>query len=367
MRWPLAASISGLLPAILMIGAGCRPHPEASASSPVRLAKWKDGHRAAISVTYDNGDFVSAAQAPVQDAIVSLGVRVDLELVTGSLSDAKLERMRWLASHGLGFFGHGARHVNHDRLSPEEARRSARSCYETMRALGLKPVAFAYPTGHASRPSTRDAVREAGFLSARTFHASSRRDPYIVPDGLTEPDDWYTLPSLVVMGRQSDPDDHAINDTEELRPYLDEALARGAWIITTYHSINKPGAYGYYPLDSFIADLRAITARDLWAGSINDVTLYVRERASAHLDHAWRRERGLPVLRLTLEDGLPDDRFDRPLTVLVRPPRTWRGQRLELRDPNGRVVSDAEARGDRTPLGLDVPPDGQTYTVRVPG
>ena len=172
-------------------------------------------------------------------------MHVDFELVTGSLSDAKLERMRWLEAHRLGFFGHGARHVSHDRLSPEEARRSARSCYETMRSLGLEPVAFAYPTGHASRPSTRDAVREAGFLSAR------------------------------------------------------------------------------------------------------------------------RREGGLPVLRLTLEDGLPDDRFDQPLTVLVRPPRTWRGQRIELRDPEGRVVSGAEAPGDRTPLALDVPPDGRTYTVRV--
>ena len=364
MREPLAASTSRLLLTILMIGAGCRPHPaETSDSSPVRLAKWKGGHRAAISVTYDNGDFVSAVQAPVQDAIVALGVRVDFELVTGSISDAKLERMRWLEAHQLGFFGHGARHVNHDRLSPEEARRSARSCFETMQSLGLKPVAFAYPTGHASRPSTRDAVREAGFLSARTFRASSRREPYIVADGLTEPEDWFTLPTLVIMGRQSDPNDNAINDTEELRPYLDEALARGAWIITTYHSINKPGAYGYYPLDSFVSDLRAITARDLWAGSINDVTLYVRERARASLEHAWRRKRGVPVLHLRLEDGLPDDRFDQPLTVLVRAPRAWRGRAVELRDPAGGVAARVESRDDRLPLALDVPPDGRTYTA----
>jgi hypothetical protein len=368
MREPLASSTVALLLAISLVG-GCRSHqPWGSAedSAPVRLAKWKDGHRAAISVTYDNGDLVSDGQRAVQDAILALGVRVDFELVTDDISDAKLERMRWLEAHGLGFFGHGARHVNHDKLSPEEARRSARSCFDTMQALGLKPVAFAYPTGHASRRSTRDAVREAGFLSARIFRASSRSDPYIVPGDVREPDDWYALPTLVMMGRDSDPRDHAVNDTEELRPFLDETLARGAWLITTYHGIDKPRAYGAYTLDGFTSDLRAITARDLWAGSVNDVTLYVRERAGARLEHAWRREHGLPLLRLTLEDGLPDGRFDQPLTVLVRPPRAWRGRLVELRDPDGVVVARSEASGHR-PLLLAIRPDGRTYTAGVAG
>jgi hypothetical protein len=368
MREPLASSSVALLLAILAAGAGCHSRQGAEGdSAPVRLAKWKDGHRAAVSVTYDNGDLLSDAQRAVQDAILAAGVRVDFELVTGVIPDAKLDRLRWLEAHGLGFFGHGARHVNHDRLSPDEARRSARSCFETMQALGLKPVAFAYPTGHASRQSTRDAVREAGFLSARTFHASSRHDPYIVPGDEREPDDWYTLPSLVMMGRDADPSDNAINDTDELRAYLDGAIARGAWLITTYHSINKPGAYGYYPLDGFISDLHAITARDLWAGSLNDVTLYVRERATARLEHAWRREDGLPLLRLTLEDGLPDDRFDQPLTVLVRAPRAWRGRVVELRDPDGVVVGRSEAAGRRAPILLTIRPDGRTYTAHVPG
>jgi len=371
MREPLWTSTAGLL-LLAMLWVGCHAgQPAGSAartdeSAPVRLARWRDGHRAAVSVTYDNGDLLSDAQRAVQDAILDLGVHVDFELITGSIPDAKLARMRWLEERGLGFFGHGTIHVNHDRLSPEEALRSARSCYETMQSLGLKPVAFAYPGGHASRRSTRLAVEEAGFLSARIFRASSHRDPYIVPDDVREPSDWYALPTLVIMGRESDPNDHAINDTEELRPYLDEALARGAWLITTYHSINRPGGYGFYPLDAFTSDLRAIRARDFWAGSLNDVTLYVRERARAYLRHAWRREHGLPVLRLTLDDGLPDDRFDQPLTVLVRAPRAWRGRPVELRAPDGEVVARAAAPGGRAPLALAIRPDGRTYTVVSP-
>jgi len=372
MREALAASTTGLLLLISTLGAGCRPGqregsaPWTDESAPVRIARWRDGHRAAVSVTYDNGDLLSSAQRAVQEAILELGVHVDFELVTGTIPDAKLARMRWLEERGLGFFGHGTIHVNHDRLSPEEALRSARSCYETMQSLGLKPVAFAYPGGHASRPSTRLAVEEAGFLSARIFRASSRRSPYIVPDDVRAPSDWYALPTLVIMGRESDPHDNAINDTEELRPYLDEALVRGAWLITTYHSINKPGGYGFYPLDAFTSDLRAIRARDFWAGSLNDVTLYVRERARAYLRHAWRREHGLPVLRLVLDDGLPDDRFDEPLTVLVRAPRAWRGRAVDVRGPNGEVVSRAEVPAARPPIRIAIRPDGKTYTVGVP-
>ena len=356
--------LAALIQAAVWCGS-CRTGSRADESGSVRLAKWKDGHRAAVSVTYDMGDLVSAGQIAVQEAILDLGMHVDFELVTDELPEAKQERMRWLEERGFGFFGHGARHVNHDRLSPEEASRSARSCYEAMRSLGLKPVAFAYPSGHASRRSTRAAVEDAGFLSARTFHASSRRAPYIVPDDVREPSDWYALPSLVMMGRGSDPRDHAVNDTQELLPYLDGALARRAWLITTYHDINKPGAYGFYPLEAFTSDLRAIAARDLWAGSLNDVTLYVRERAAARLRHAWRRTNGTPALELAVDDGLPDEPFDQPLTVLVRAPRSWRGRRVEVRDDAGAVVARADVPTDHSPIGLDVRPDGRTYSVRV--
>jgi hypothetical protein len=65
-------------------------------------------------------------------------------------------------AHGprIRFFGHGTRHVNHDALDPDEVRQSVTGCYQAMKRLGLKPVAFAYPVatasfrGHAQRCGT---------------------------------------------------------------------------------------------------------------------------------------------------------------------------------------------------------------------
>src|SRR5262249_38283843 len=149
--------------------------------------------------------------------------------------------------------GHGAQHVNHDALAPDALSWSTTTCFADMEQMGLKGVAFAYPGGHGHRARTRAAVRDAGFLSARIFRAASHRDPYIVPGDVREPSDWYALPTLVMMGRAFDVRHHAINDTAALTPYLDQALQRTAWLIVTYHSINKPEGYGYYPLEGFVS------------------------------------------------------------------------------------------------------------------
>ncbi len=256
--------------------------------------------------------------------------------------------------------------MNHDDLGPEEVRRSTKTCYDTMKLIGLKAVAFAYPGGHASRSRTRAAVRDAGFLSGRTFRAASRRDPYIVPDDVREPSDWYALPTLVMMGREFDVKDRAVNDTAELLPYLDEALSRTAWIIMTYHSINKPKGYGFYPLETFLSDLGAIKVRDFWVSSINDATLYVRERAAARTSYRWiDRANDRVALAVSVHDGLPADVYDLPLTVVVRTPVSWRGRRVVVRDARSQSVRRQEVPVDGRPVMFEVRADGRTYTIKV--
>src|SRR6266478_1256961 len=64
----------------------CR-HPQRPGElADVRIAKWKDGHRAAVSVNYDESDLLSPGQLRVQDAVLALGMHLDFELVTGGIS-----------------------------------------------------------------------------------------------------------------------------------------------------------------------------------------------------------------------------------------------------------------------------------------
>src|SRR5262245_15168052 len=349
--------------ASLAVGCG---KPRRSDNADVRIAKWTDDHRAAVSVTYDESDLMSPGQRRVHHAFLALGLPVDFELVTGWVTGPEEDRIRWLTARGFHFFGHGTRHVNHDALDPDEVRQSITGCYQAMKQLGLKPVAFAYPGGHGELPRTRAAVRDAGFLSARMFRPAARRDPYIVPDDVREPLDWYALPSLVMMGHAFDSRHHAVDDTAELIPYLDGAVKRTAWLILTYHSIDKPKGYGFYPLAGVQSDVEAIKARDIWVASINDATLYVRERAAARVSFRWIERAGTrSALEVSVADGLPPDVYDLPLTLVVRPPASWRGHRAEVRDLRDRTVTLHEVPADGREFLLAVRPDATTYSIKA--
>ena len=350
--------------ASLAVGSGKSRRSDDAAD--VRIAKWTDDHRAAVSVSYDESDLMSPDQRRVHHAFLALGVPVDFELVTGWVNRPEEDRIRWLTARGFRFFGHGTRHVNHDALDPDEVRQSVTGCYQAMKRLGLKPVAFAYPGGHGELPRTRAAVRDAGFLSARMFRAAARRDPYIVPDDAREPLDWYALPSLVMMGHAFDARHHAVDDTAELIPYLDGAVRRTAWLVLTYHSIDKPKGYGFYPLAGVQSDIEAIKARDIWIASINDATLYVRERAAARVSSRWIERAGTrSALEVSVADGLPADVYDLPLTLVVRPPASWRGHRAEVRDLRDRTVTLREVPADGREFLLAVRPDATTYAIKA--
>ena len=249
----------------------------------ITIAKWHNNHAAAISLNYDSGGMISENDRTVQGLILTYGLHLDYELVTADLPDWKLNYiLSSMIPDGFTFFGHGHRHINHDVLSYEQANDSFRQCYETMVEIGLTPVVYAYPGGMGYTDHVRKALADAGFLSGRMHHTKYHKDPYIVPDDVRSPDDWYELPTLVMQDITDAPDAaYSINDTEELIPYLDETLRRGAWLICTYHGIGDGPGTGHYKMPIFTTDLREIQDRDFWVASINDATLYVREREHA--------------------------------------------------------------------------------------
>ena len=116
------------------------------------------------------------------------------------------------------------------------------------------------------------------------------------------------------------------NNNAELTPILDEALARTAWVILTYHSIGQR-YWGWYAWDEFRKDVQSIAARDFWTASMNDITRYVRERENvALLVEPVKGGAGTESIAITLSDGLDNVRFNHPLTVLFDQPADWVGR-----------------------------------------
>lgn len=198
------------------------------------ISKWFDNHTAAISLTYDDGDFTSKNNRRVNTFVAQNGVTLDYEIITANfpaLSFARDMLKKEFLSSGLGYFGHGHTHVSHDSLSYKEALKSFKLCYETMKTLGFKPVAYAYPNGAAKKKETREALAASGFLCGRLHISKQMTAPYIVPNSQVEPEDWFALPSLVMQDYKAQHCTRCVSNNDQLIPYLVHTLAQKAWII----------------------------------------------------------------------------------------------------------------------------------------
>ena len=341
------------------------------------VAKWFDDHAAAISITYDH-----AANGPsrIDDLALDMGLALDYELVSQryhervpdwvehdltelipdavsgdlypALTDEQIAYGLSLTDRGFGFFGHGHWHVDHDALSYAQAYQSFRLNFEVMESLGLKPVAYAYPRGAGEEAETQQALADAGFLAGRRSYIDADETPYIVPDDETTPENWFFLPVLTMESIDFRQCEWCVNNTPELTAHLRQALRSNAWIIPVYHAIGAPGNWGFYDWEDFQTDLRAIASRDFWVAPMNDVVLYLRERASAEVTMQVSERAGVTHrIEVLLADGLDNDRFDLPLTLHFRRPADWFDLPVEVTQ-HGRVVARVPAFTETAKLSL---------------
>ncbi|MDQ1350380.1 MAG: hypothetical protein QG657_681, partial [Acidobacteriota bacterium] len=289
---------------------------------------------AAISLTYDDGRPKSKGNQAVNRLALENGLSIDYEIVTKDyLLKPKLKNylLETMIPSGLGYFGHGHKHVNHDRLSYEEALKSFKRCYDAMREIGLKPVAYAYPGSAGKEAKTKKALAEAGFLSGRLHFSEKMNAPYIIPGSQTEPEDWFGLPTLVMQDYAFSHCKQCVNNNEQLIPYLDETIREKAWIILTYHAIGNKKNYGFFSYDEFKKNIHAIKERNFWNASMNAVTLYIRERLHAEVKIVpVLKNRKIGEMRIMVSDHLPNDIYDQPLTIMFHIPKDWANETISL-------------------------------------
>ena len=302
------------------------------------VAKWYDNHAAAITLTYDSGWPAYKTDNKVQMYARGYGIKIDYEIVTSTYRmypELQDYLKNVIIPLGIGVFGHGDVHVGHYSMTYEQAYASFRRCYETMIDFGLTPISYAYPGGLAFEEETWRAVADAGFLSARSFYKEAYLDPYITPDTVIEPPNWYNLPTLVMEEYHIANCEMCVGSSQELGRYLDETVKRTAWLMPTYHIIyDTDDNIGFYRLSEFNKDLQEIKKRDLWSATFNEATLYVYERARAGVQAKWKVNEKSEVQSMTINvtDNLNNEKFNQPLTILVDIPASWVGRPLEIYD-----------------------------------
>lgn len=287
--------------------------------------KWRDGHRGAISITYDAPWGIHPVFSLATDAAMSFNVHMDIEVVSEKLSYVSrfpiVARMREeLIPNGIHLFGHGHSHVRHDHLNYNESYYSFKLNFDLMQEWGLNPKVYAYPHSSGELPHTQLANKNAGFIAAR----GGTRDPAlynICPGAVREPELWHYLPS-VVMGTET-PED--IPDHATLRPILENTLDAGAWVILMYHSIGFPEGWAYYPFNEFVKDVRYIDRQDFWSGNMDSVVLYIKERNAVNVEIfspsifgvnvvPFQPHKQPRIFYLSIRDNLDNVIYNEPLT-----------------------------------------------------
>jgi peptidoglycan/xylan/chitin deacetylase (PgdA/CDA1 family) len=244
--------LRALVPVVVCFALGCGAAAESrreKRSAPT--AVWPDGHRAAVSLTYDDGlDTQLALAAPVLDAFglkatffLASMAGVDHDWALPNLNDALTARQ--LAWQALARNGHElASHTVHHpcplelhsgqapgyRLTDYDAPRISAELDDSVRRLtrlsARPPVSFAYPC-----ESDR-----FGIGPAHTDYAPLVRErfPFVrgSRSGMADPASVHVqdVPLIDTQGKSG----------EELRALVDVALQRGVWLVLLFHGVGEP-------------------------------------------------------------------------------------------------------------------------------
>jgi hypothetical protein len=188
---------------------------------------------------------------------------------------------------------------------------------------GFRGLAYAYPQGSGLSPSTQEANRKAGFICARGIVSitSNSKEVLICPNTITEPKNWFLLPSLATV--KNDTSGCFAKSHEQVLPFLQKTLETRAWLIMTYHAIGDPNGWGYYPLEDFKKDLECYASSDVWIDHMDHIALYIKERARSKIRISSLSCHGTTAaFTVSLEDGLPDTPYCEPLTVNISLPES---------------------------------------------
>ena len=201
------------------------------------------------------------------------------------------------------------------------------------------PIAFATPWGQYSA----DAAAEM----AKRHYANRGTGGGNVPVNPTE-EQWFRLPSAVA--------DNSLS-VNTLNQWIDTVIKDKKWLIELWHGTEPEGttAFTYNMTEKTYDEHLAYAAskkEQIWYGTFNEVTQYIRERQNATAKILWANPSNMAV---TLTDTLDDDLFDFPLTLKVNVPLQWHGAVVTQNGKSERVTATLE--GSRRYVFVNVVPD----------
>jgi len=266
---PLTVRRSVLGVCLAFCGLGSAIQAQAK-NAPLQILPW-NGHKAALSLTYDDADPIHLDLAvPEMD---KRGIKGTFYIIAKEPS----REAEWPAvaakGHELGNHSWSHRHTN--ELSAEEEKTEVTDARAKLETLAKKPVlSFAYPFVEIS-PGLKKWV-EANAIVAR---GGGQADNYLTPD--MDPD-WMNLPSQATMTAYA---------YETYKDWVDVALARGAWAPIMIHAIEGSNWFQPVAKATYVQFLDYLVEKeaDLWTAPFLEVGAYWRAQKMVEASEPKKR------------------------------------------------------------------------------
>lgn len=336
------------------------------------VATWAENRRGVLSLTHD--DNRQDHWLVAGPALTARGLKATFSPLPGFWTASSPSRA---AYQSLAAQGHelGSHTMYHQRCmivpaasdpqnvyfhSLDELRNDCATAIAVLNAIqpNRRTITFTYPGG-VNTVETRTVVRQY-FLSARLSSVGINVNPPVPPDymqiapcyvGDSSAGNWYDYTFAY----------------SRLTAYLNAALSGGGWVVEEYHDIVPPGyaslnvsAY-YQHLDDLAAHVQA---GDLWVAPVGDVMRYIIERRGASIS-ANRQD--LNHIVVGLDDRLPDDLYNIPLTVMTRIRTGVESGILNVTRDGAPVAFQIVTTADSPWVAFPAQPDGGVTVIDWPG
>jgi peptidoglycan-N-acetylglucosamine deacetylase len=230
-----------------------------------------NGHKAAISLTFDDGLPCQLKHAiPAMDRA---GIKGTFFLASNCPDypyNAAAWRLAGRSGHEIG--SHSVTHSKAASLSEDQCYLEAFHSRNSLeRATGQRVTSFCYPYTDAPK-QLQDQVKR--FYWQARGGRGAREDKNIVPgDGLN----LFNVPCYHVSWKSFLPSEQP---EDYLYPKIQEAIERGAWIVLMFHGIGQEGTWDNVPLTAFEGLLQHLTEHaklgQLWVAPFGTLAQYLR-------------------------------------------------------------------------------------------
>ncbi len=278
----------------------------------LKVLPW-NGHKAATSLTFDDGD-----PSHLDTAVPELNQRkmkATFFLIANKVDRKDEWRKILTMGHEIG--NHTLDHKHATELTPQDEEAQVVGANNVLqKEFGFPVYSFAYPYLEVS-PGLRNWVGKTDFLARGGGYA------LITPDSNI---DWLNIPSRMTM-----------TDTpfSTYQQWIDEDFQKGAWLVWMIHGLEGT-PWGYQPIAKKVFEmiLDTLQSKDIWVGTFLEVGSYLRAQKAFENSSAQR-----VVGEETLSWSVPDH-F--PLNVYLQVSASADGGNFEIWQGSQKIPADSK-------------------------